>query len=237
MSQSLLKCTGLGVAYGAVHALQGLDLAVERGQTVCLIGANGAGKTSTLKALSGLVPSGGRVEFKGVDLAATPAHIRVKQGLVHCPEGRGVFPDLTVRENLMLGAYLRHDAEAVRQDLDYSLGLFPRLAERLQQKAGTLSGGEQQMLAMGRALMARPELLLLDEPSLGLAPQVVEMIFDTILAVCRQGVSVLLVEQNAGLALEIAQYAYVLETGRLVLEGPAKQVAGDERVKKAYLGA
>jgi branched-chain amino acid transport system ATP-binding protein len=236
MSQALLTVDNLSVDYGAVHAVQAVSFKVPLGQTVCLIGANGAGKTSILKALSGLIPSQGQMLFKGADLQPVPAHVRVKHGLVHCPEGRGVFPDLTVRENLSLGAYIRKDPAGVEKDLDYVLGLFSRLAERMSQKAGTLSGGEQQMLAIGRALMARPELLMLDEPSLGLAPQVVEMILDTVQAICKQGVSVLLVEQNASLALEISHHAYVLETSRVALEGPAAEVAKDERVRKAYLG-
>jgi branched-chain amino acid transport system ATP-binding protein len=236
MSDALLEVENLSVAYGAIRAVDGLTLSVPRGKTVCLIGANGAGKTSTLKALSGLLPHGGTVRFKGEDLTGVPAHQRVRLGLVQCPEGRGVLAGMTVAENLDLGAYTRDDAGAVARDLEHVLSLFPRLRERLRQKAGTLSGGEQQMLAMGRALMAKPELLLLDEPSLGLAPQVVELILDTVQAICREGVSVLLVEQNARAALEISHHAYVLETGRLVLEGPAESVAADERVQKAYLG-
>ncbi len=235
-TEPILDVRGLAVSYGAIRAVDGLDLRVPRGQTVCLIGANGAGKTSALKALSGLLPYEGQVLFKGVDIAAVPPHARVKDGLVQCPEGRGVLASLTVAENLDLGAYTRQDHAAVKQDLDHVLSLFPRLSERFKQKAGTLSGGEQQMLAMGRALMAKPDLLLLDEPSLGLAPQVVELILDTVQKVCCEGVSVLLVEQNASAALEISHYAYVLETGRLVLEGPAAQVTADERVRKAYLG-
>ena len=236
MNPALLTVEKLQVHYGAVHAVQELSFQVPLGQTVCLIGANGAGKTSILRALSGLIPCQGSLVFKGADLQSLPAPVRVKHGLVHCPEGRGVFPDLTVRENLALGAYVRRDPAGVAKDLDYVLGLFSRLAERLGQKAGTLSGGEQQMLAIGRALMARPELLMLDEPSLGLAPQVVEMILDTVQTISRQGVSVLLVEQNASLALEISQQAYVLENGRVALAGEAAVVAKDERVKKAYLG-
>jgi branched-chain amino acid transport system ATP-binding protein len=237
MPEPILQVDSLSVSYGAISAVSQLSLSVPRGQTVCLIGANGAGKTSTLKALSGLIPHGGGVRFKGMSLQGLASHQRVREGLVQCPEGRGVLASLTVAENLDLGAYTRADHAAVRQDLDHVLSLFPRLSERLKQKAGTLSGGEQQMLAMGRALMAKPDLLLLDEPSLGLAPQVVELILDTVHKVCCEGVSVLLVEQNASAALEISHYAYVLETGRLVLEGPAAQVAADERVKKAYLGA
>jgi branched-chain amino acid transport system ATP-binding protein len=236
VSEPILEVSSLSVRYGAIRAVEGLSLSVPRGQTVCLIGANGAGKTSTLHALSGLIPCTGSVRFKGLELAGVPPHRRVSDGLVQCPEGRGVLPSLTVGENLDLGAYSRNDHAAIKQDLDHVLSLFPRLAERLKQKAGTLSGGEQQMLAMGRALMAKPELLLLDEPSLGLAPQVVELILDTVQAISREGVSVLLVEQNASAALEISHYAYVLETGKLALEGPAAEVARDERVRKAYLG-
>jgi branched-chain amino acid transport system ATP-binding protein len=237
MTEALLSVDGLSVSYGAVRAVQDVSFEVQRGHTVCLVGANGAGKSSILRALSGLIPAQGSLQFKGSDLAGVPVHVRVKQGLVHCPEGRGVFPEISVQENLALGAYTRRDAGAVAKDLDYVLSLFPRLGERLQQLAGTLSGGEQQMLAMGRALMAKPELLMLDEPSLGLAPQVVEMLLETVQAICQQGVSVLLVEQNASLALEISQHAYVLETGQVVLEGAASAVAKDERVQKAYLGA
>jgi branched-chain amino acid transport system ATP-binding protein len=220
-----------------VRAVNGLNLAVPRGRIVCLIGANGAGKSSTLRAVSGLEPFRGSVLYKGIPTAGEPVHELVRRGLVHCPEGRGVLAGLSVEENLDLGSYARADRTAVRGDLGHVLGLFPRLGERLKQKAGTLSGGEQQMLALGRALMARPELLLLDEPSLGLAPQVAELILETVQKVCAEGVSVLLVEQNAAAALEISHYAYVLETGRLVLEGPAGEVARDERVRKAYLGA
>ena len=236
MSDAILQIESLTLAYGAIEALKGFSLRVPHGQTVCLIGANGAGKTSTLGAVSGLLPYRGVIRFKGRDIAGVPAHALVREGLVHCPEGRGVLASLTVDENLDLGAYTRSDSDGVRRDRDAVLGLFPRLAERLKQKAGTLSGGEQQMLAMGRALMAKPDLLLLDEPSLGLAPQVVELILETVQKVCAQGVSVLLVEQNASAALEISHYAYVLENGRLALEGPAADVAKDERVRAAYLG-
>ncbi|HTB34712.1 MAG TPA: ABC transporter ATP-binding protein [bacterium] len=234
--EPLLAVENLSVDYGAVRAVDGLSLAVPRGKTVCLIGANGAGKTSTLKAISALLPHHGSVRFLGADLGGVPPHQLVQRGLVQCPEGRGVLAGLTVSENLDLGAYTRRDKAGVAADLDHVLGVFPRLKERLKQKAGTLSGGEQQMLAMGRALMAKPRLLLLDEPSLGLAPQVVELILDTVQRICAEGVSVLLVEQNANAALAISHYAYVLETGRLVLEGPAAEVAADARVKKAYLG-
>jgi branched-chain amino acid transport system ATP-binding protein len=236
MTDPILQVAQLTLDYGAVRAVDGLSLTVPRGRTVCLIGSNGAGKTSTLKAISALLPYGGTVQFQGTDLAGVPPHQLVQRGLVHCPEGRGVLASLTVAENLDLGAYTRRDHAAVAADLAHVLNLFPRLKERLKQKAGTLSGGEQQMLAMGRALMAKPRLLLLDEPSLGLAPQVAELILDTVERICAEGVSVLLVEQNANAALAISHYAYVLETGKLALEGPAAEVAADDRVKKAYLG-
>jgi len=232
----LLRLTDVEVSYGAVRAVDRLSLRVPRGRTVCLIGANGAGKSSTLRAVSGLEPFGGDITFKGLPCAGVPVHELVKRGLVHCPEGRGVLAGLSVKENLDLGSYARSDRAGIGRDWDHVLGLFPRLGERLKQKAGTLSGGEQQMLALGRALMARPDLLLLDEPSLGLAPQVAELILETVQRVCAEGVSVLLVEQNANAALGISHYAYVLETGRLVLEGPAESVARDERVRTAYLG-
>ncbi|MGH7441112.1 MAG: ABC transporter ATP-binding protein [bacterium] len=233
----LLELRNLGVRYGAVKAVDSLSLKVPRGKIVCLLGANGAGKSSTLRAISGLQSFEGDILFRGISIRGLPAHLLVQKGMVHCPEGRGVLGDLSVGENLDLGAYTRRDAEGVTKDRDHVLKLFPRLAERLNQKAGTLSGGEQQMLALGRSLMARPQLLLLDEPSLGLAPQVAELILETVQQVCADGVSVLLVEQNAAAALDISHHAYVLENGRLALEGTASQVAGDERVRKAYLGA
>ncbi len=233
----LLEIKGLSVSYGAVRALRGLDLRVPLGSIVTLIGANGAGKFTVLRAVSGLVrPQEGEITFEGSSLLPVPAHRIVGLGLVHCPEGRGVFPAMSVEENLDLGAYARAERGEVESDRTYVFELFPRLLERRRQPAGTLSGGEQQMLAIGRALMARPKLLLLDEPSLGLAPQVVEMIFEVIKKVNREGTSVLLVEQNANLALEIAHHAYVLETGELKLQGPASEVMKDERVVKAYLG-
>ncbi|HTB21992.1 MAG TPA: ABC transporter ATP-binding protein [bacterium] len=234
--ENILELKAVEVAYGAIKAVQGLTLCVPRGKIVCLIGANGAGKSSTLRAISGLEPFKGSILFKSAPTAGLPVHHLVRRGLVHCPEGRGVLAGLSVEENLDLGAYTRGDPAGVRSDRDHVFGLFPRLAERVKQKAETLSGGEQQMLALGRALMARPELLLLDEPSLGLAPQVTELILETVSRICSEGVSVLLVEQNAAAALEIGHYAYVLETGRLALEGPAAEVARDERVRMAYLG-
>jgi len=234
---SILEISNLSVAYGPVAALRGVTLRVPQGKIVTLIGANGAGKSTVLRAISGLArPSGGDILFQGNSLLEVPAHRIVRLGLVHCPEGRGILSELTVEENLDLGAYTRRDSGAIAVELTYVWELFPRLLERRRQPAGTLSGGEQQMLAIGRALMAKPKLLLLDEPSLGLAPQVVEMIFEVIQKVNREGCSVLLVEQNANLALEIAHEAYVLETGVITLQGEARQVAGNPDVQKAYLG-
>jgi branched-chain amino acid transport system ATP-binding protein len=234
---ALLELKELRVSYGAVEALKGVSLQVQEGEIATLIGANGAGKSTVLRAVSALLqPASGSVHFQGVSLAGVPAHKIPGLGLAHCPEGRGIFPELNVEENLDLGAYSRRDRGTSATELTYVWELFPRLLERRRQPAGTLSGGEQQMLAIGRALMAKPKLLLLDEPSLGLAPQVVELIFEVIQKVNREGCSVLLVEQNAHLALDIAHHAYVLETGRITLQGPAKEVAGREDVKKAYLG-
>ena len=233
----MLTIKDLQVSYGAVQALRGVSLDVPLGRIVTLIGANGAGKSTVLRAVSQLVkPVAGSIAFEGSSLLGVPAHKIVGLGLVHCPEGRGIFPELSVEENLDLGAYVRSDSPGIETDRTYAYELFPRLLERRKQAAGTLSGGEQQMLAIARALMARPKLLLLDEPSLGLAPQIVEMIFEVIQKVNREGASVLLVEQNANLALEIAHYAYVLETGSIVIEGEASSVAKDPRVVQAYLG-
>jgi branched-chain amino acid transport system ATP-binding protein len=233
----LLEIRDLSVFYGAVQALRGVSLSVPRGSIACLIGANGAGKTTVLRALSGLKRlSAGEIHFEGSPLLALPPHDRVGLGIVQCPEGRGIFPNLTVEENLDLGAYVRGDREGVRKDLDHVFVLFPRLAERRGQSAGTLSGGEQQMLAIGRALLARPKLLLLDEPSLGLAPQVTDLIFTTIQRINQEGTTILLVEQNAQRALEVSQEAYVLETGELILQGKARDLLSDPRVKEAYLG-
>lgn len=233
----ILEISGLSVSYGAVQALHGVSIKVPQGKIATLIGANGAGKSTVLRAVSGLVkPAAGEILYEGNSLLAVPAHRIVGLGLVHCPEGRGIFPELTVEENLDLGAYSRPDRSGLARELTYVWELFPRLLERRRQPAGTLSGGEQQMLAIGRALMSKPRLLLLDEPSLGLAPQVVEIIFEVIQKVNREGCSVLLVEQNANLALEIAHEAYVLETGVVKLAGPASTIAGNPEVKKAYLG-
>jgi branched-chain amino acid transport system ATP-binding protein len=236
MNAPLLELKGVSVSYGPVRALEGLALRVEEASIVCLIGANGAGKSSTLRAISGLSPCEGSIRFKGEELGPLATHERVRRGLVHCPEGRGVLPDLSVEENLALGACVRTDTKSVRRDLERVLALFPRLKERLRQGSGTLSGGEQQMLAVGRALMSEPRLLMLDEPSLGLAPQVAELILETVETIRAGGVGVLLVEQNASAALEIGQYAYVLENGRLALEGSAAEIADHPAVRTAYLG-
>lgn len=235
---SLLQVEGLAVSYGGIRAVKGIDLRVGEGEVVCLIGANGAGKTTTLKALAGLLsPSAGRVQYAGEALGNLPAHQRVRRGLALVPEGRGVFPRLTVEENLLMGAYFRADAERIRADLEQGYGLFPRLRERRSQKAGTLSGGEQQMLAIARALMSRPRLLLLDEPSMGLAPLAVQKIFETVRTIASQGVTLLLVEQNARMALEVSQRGYVLEGGRVVVSDEAAALLQSPAVRAAYLGA
>jgi len=233
----LLEVSGLAVAYGGINAVKGIDLAVARGELVTLIGANGAGKTTTLKALAGLLaPAGGRVTYEGADITGVPAHALVGCGLALVPEGRGVFPRLTIEENLLMGAYSRRDTAGIRDDVDRGYALFPRLKERRAQLAGTLSGGEQQMLAIARALMSRPRLLLLDEPSMGLAPIMVQKIFETIRRVSAEGTTLLLVEQNAKVALEISDRGYVMESGRIVLSGPARDLLGNEQVRHAYLG-
>jgi branched-chain amino acid transport system ATP-binding protein len=237
MSAPLLEVNNLSVFYDSIQALRGVSLAVQPGSIVCLIGANGAGKSTVLRAVSGIKqPSQGEILFNGRSIASWPPHSIVRLGIVQCPEGRGVFPNLRVEENLDLGAYVRRDHGQIQKDLDHVYSLFPRLKERHKQMAGTLSGGEQQMLAIGRALMARPQLLLLDEPSLGLAPQVVETIFETIARINREGTTILLVEQNAQLALEVSGYAYVLETGNVLLEGASSQILENPKVKQAYLG-
>lgn len=234
---SLLDARRVEVAYGGIRAVQGIDLNVADGELVCLIGANGAGKTTTLRALCGMTPaSAGEVWFDGKRIDRLPSHEHVRLGIAHVPEGRGIFGRLTVRENLLLGAYLRRDREGIHRDEAYVHELFPRLAERQRQSAGTLSGGEQQMLAIGRALMARPRLLLLDEPSMGLAPILVQKIFEIIRRISKEGVTMLLVEQNAKLALELSNRAYVLESGRVVLAGPATELANNPQVRAAYLG-
>ncbi len=233
----LLEVSNLKVRYGAIEALHGVSLQVQQGQIVTLIGCNGAGKTTTLRAISGMLrPAAGEIVYEGRSLVGTPAHEMVRRGIAHSPEGRGVFANLTVDENLSLGAYFRRDKEQVAKDREKSLDLFPRLRERLKQNAGTLSGGEQQMLAMARALMARPKLLLLDEPSLGLAPQIVQTIFRIIRDINAEGTTILLVEQNAHMALNVAHHGYVLETGEIKMSRPAKELAASDEVRKAYLG-
>ena len=234
---SLLSLENLCISYGGIKAVQGISLTVEEGELVTLIGANGAGKTTTLNTLGGLItPSAGSIRYAGEDLLRIPAHDRVRHGLALVPEGRGIFSRLTVAENLLMGAFHRHDKTEIAADLEKSYALFPRLREREQQLAGTLSGGEQQMLAIGRALMSRPRLLLLDEPSMGLAPLMVEKIFEIIRRINGEGVAVLLIEQNARLALAAAKRAYVMETGSITLSGVAADLAADERVRAAYLG-
>jgi branched-chain amino acid transport system ATP-binding protein len=237
MSANLLTIENLNVFYDSIQALREISLNVPKSSIVCLIGANGAGKSTVLRVISGIKrPTSGEILFKSQSITALAPHTLVQMGIVQCPEGRGVFPNLTVEENLDLGAYVRHDHGEIKKDLDHVFALFPRLKERHKQMSGTLSGGEQQMLAIGRALMARPQLLLLDEPSLGLAPQVVEAIFETVEKVNKEGMTILLVEQNAQLALEVSNYAYVLETGTVLLEGEAKKVLENPKVKEAYLG-
>ena len=234
---ALLEVSDLDVHYGGIHALKGVTFSVEQGQVVTLIGANGAGKTTTLRAISGLVkPSRGKVVFNGRPITGMAAHEIVALGLAHVPEGRGIFANLTVDENLQMGAYLRNDPDGIRKDRARALELFPRIQERLSQNAGTLSGGEQQMLAIARALVARPKLLLLDEPSLGLAPQVVALIFKIVRTIVAEGTTILLVEQNAHQALNVATTAHVLEVGTLVSSGPAAELARDDKIRKAYLG-
>ena len=232
----MLKVESIDVAYGEIRALKGVGLEVGRGEIVTILGNNGAGKTTTLKTISGLLhPSRGAITLEDESLLDVPPHAIVSRGIAHVPEGRRIFNRLTVRENLLMGAYLRSDA-GVSADLERVFGLFPRLAERLTQVAGTLSGGEQQMLAIGRALMARPRLLLLDEPSMGLAPVLVEQIFATIAEVNHQGTTILLVEQNAAMALSIAHRGYVLETGSIALTGTAAELSENADVRRAYLG-
>jgi branched-chain amino acid transport system ATP-binding protein len=234
---ALLEIKDLDVHYGGIHALKGVSMAVEAGEVCTLIGANGAGKTTTLRAISGLVkPSRGSVKFNGEDITHTAAHTIVSRGLVHAPEGRGIFSNMTVEENLEIGAFLRKDVAGIKKDKEHALSLFPRLKERLAQNAGTLSGGEQQMLAIARAILSRPKLLLLDEPSLGLAPQVVALIFKIVKTIAAVGTTILLVEQNAHMALGVASRAYVLEVGQIVLNGPAKELAKNDQIRKAYLG-
>jgi branched-chain amino acid transport system ATP-binding protein len=233
----MLDVKDLNVSYGAIAAVKGLTLEVRQGEIVTLIGSNGAGKSTTLRTISGLLkPKSGSITFEGERIDGVPGHEIVAKGICQSPEGRRIFPRMTVDENLDLGAFLRKDSAAVKADRDMVLDLFPRLKERITQKAGTMSGGEQQMLAVGRALMGKPKLLILDEPSMGLAPVLVDLIFETIAKIRDSGTTILLVEQNALAALRIADYAYVLESGHLNMEGHASDLANDQRVVNAYLG-
>ncbi|MGE5171018.1 MAG: ABC transporter ATP-binding protein [Rudaea sp.] len=233
----MLALAGVAVSYGGIRAVKGIDLEVGHGELVCLIGANGAGKTTTLKGICGLLPlHAGSVHYDGVDVTGRPAFELVRKGLAMVPEGRGVFAALTIAENLAMGAYVRTDREGVRADMERVFALFPRLRERSRQTAGTLSGGEQQMLAIARAMMSRPRMLLLDEPSMGLAPLMVQKVFETILAVAQEGVTMLLVEQNAKLALDVSDRGYVMESGDITLVGKAADLVHDPKVRAAYLG-
>ena len=232
-----LEIRDLCVSYGGIRALKGISLSVEQGQIVTLIGANGAGKSTTLRAISGLEKAqSGSITYGGEELTSLPAKEIVRRGIIHVPEGRRVFPDMTVAENLKIGAFLRRDNAGIAKDLDYVYSLFPRLKERSWQPAGTLSGGEQQMLAVGRALMSRPKVLMMDEPSLGLAPLIVRDIFSIIRRVNEDGITVLLIEQNANAALHIADYGYVLETGTILLTGTGEELLRNSSVREAYLG-
>lgn len=234
---AMLEVKDINVYYGAIHAIKGISLAVEEGEIVTLIGANGAGKSTTLRTISGLLkPKTGEIKFLGNNIAGMPAHKIVREGISQVPEGRRIFAEMTVLENLELGAFTRDDKDEIQADMQMVFKRFPRLEERRTQLAGTLSGGEQQMLAMGRALMSRPKLLLLDEPSMGLAPLLIKEIFNIIVDINKTGTTVLLVEQNANMALSIANRAYVLETGRITLSGDAKELAASEDIRKAYLG-
>lgn len=236
-NQTVLKIQNMHVHYGNIHALKGISIDVKAGQIVTLIGANGAGKTTTLQAITNLVrKSGGKVLFGDHDITHMSTHQIVNSGIALVPEGRRIFPNLTVYENLMMGAYARKDTESIRKDLDWVLTLFPRLKERLKQLGGTLSGGEQQMLAVARGLMTRPKLLMLDEPSLGLAPLLVREVFQIIQKIREEGVTILLVEQNALAALKIADYGYVLETGKIVMQDTGQNLLSSDNVRKAYLG-
>jgi branched-chain amino acid transport system ATP-binding protein len=233
----MLQLENVNVFYGAIHALHNVSITVNAGEVVTLIGANGAGKSTTLRAITGLLtPKSGRVVFEGEEITGVAAHRRVARGISMAPEGRGIFANLTVLENLEMGAYLKKEPSAIKRDLEYGFTLFPRLKERIKQSAGTLSGGEQQMLAIARALMSHPKLLLLDEPSLGLAPLVCHTIFSTIDEIKAAGTTLLVVEQNASAALKHSDRGYVLETGNVILEGTASTIARDPRVREAYLG-
>ncbi len=236
-SAPLLRVQDLKIAYGGIQAVKGIDLELHAGETVCLIGANGAGKTTTLNAIAGVLPiASGDILYKGERINSVPAHRRLRAGIALVPEGRGIFTRLTVEENLRMGAYSRNDSAAIETDLERVYTMLPRIKERLPQVAGTLSGGEQQMVAIGRALLSRPRLLLLDEPSMGLAPLVVEKIFEVVQSVAREGVTILLVEQNANLALEFAQRGYVMESGKITLTGSGAELLKNPKVRAAYLG-
>jgi branched-chain amino acid transport system ATP-binding protein len=235
---TLLAVENLSVFYGSIQALRGISLHVDAGEVVTLIGANGAGKSTTLRTISGLLePKSGTIQFDGRPIHGLPPHRIVQSGLVQVPEGREIFANLTVEENLQVASFTRKDRDGIRRDRERALDLFPRVRERLRQLAGTLSGGEQQMLAIARALVAKPKLLMLDEPSLGLAPQVVRSIFQVIREINREGTTILLVEQNANMALHVANRAYVIEVGEIRMEGPAAELAASDQVRKAYLGA
>lgn len=237
MKDTLLKISGLKVAYGGIQAVKGIDLEISDGELVTLIGANGAGKTTTMKAITGLQPwAGGDVEYLGRSIKGVPSYELLKQGLAMVPEGRGVFARMTITENLLMGAFTRNDDAGIKRDVDRMFGIFPRLKERANQLAGTMSGGEQQMLAMARALMSQPKLLLLDEPSMGLSPIMVEKIFEVVRDISSQGVTVLLVEQNARLALQAAHRGYVMESGLITMSGNAADMLDDPKVRAAYLG-
>lgn len=237
MKDILLKISKLKVAYGGIHAIKGIDLEIRDGELVTLIGANGAGKTTTMKAITGLQSwVGGEVEYLGKSIKGVPSHVLLRQGLAMVPEGRGVFARMTITENLQMGAYSREDASGIVDDIERMFQIFPRLKERANQLAGTMSGGEQQMLAMARALMSQPRLLLLDEPSMGLSPIMVQKIFEVVRDISAQGVTVLLVEQNASLALQAADRAYVMDSGLITMSGDAKQMLDDPKVREAYLG-
>ncbi len=237
MANPLLKVDDINTFYGKIHALKGVSLEVNEGEIVTLIGANGAGKSTTLKTISGqLHPKTGTIEYEGARINGIPAHVVTARGIIQVPEGRRIFSRMTVMENLEMGAFLRSDKEGIKADLDHVFEMFPRLKERLSQKGGTLSGGEQQMLAMGRSMMSNPKLLMLDEPSMGLAPVVVELIFENIQKLHEDGITILLVEQNAHMALSVADRGYVLETGEVKLTGTGQDLLTNEAVRKAYLG-
>ena len=237
MAAAMLKIKGLQVNYGGIQAVKGVDMEVRQGELVTLIGANGAGKTTTMKAITGLKPySAGDIEYDGKSIKGVPSHELLKRGLAMVPEGRGIFARMSIVENMQMGAYLRNDKEQIKKDVERMFGFFPRLKERASQLAGTLSGGEQQMLAMARAIISKPKLLLLDEPSMGLSPIMVEKIFEVVRTISGEGITVLLVEQNARLALQAANRGYVMDSGLVTMEGEAKQMLDDPKVRAAYLG-